>query len=375
MDISNVKNRLSVLLIGSYQFEDYNFKHLYGVKRDLESIQEILFTGEMALYNGVPFKILENPKLSKLENYITDFVHSKSVEKDILLLYYSGHGAIINGLEFGFVCNDTRIYDRNKQIIPTSIFSSKSLFNSLAIANVVPILIVDSCHSALINPRKLINSSWEAINNLKDEIHGRFASDFVLFSACANDEYAGERSSGGFFSQSLLKIANKKHRKYERKPTLSINDIYQMIISEKLKDSDLRIEPRLFFGHGFSDFPLIKNTSYKPIIIRLDNYKLEILENLWNEGQPKTFSSAELDELLGKGAYANNKKLTYKAWDLASKDKNNISLSEKGIKFMKGEIKIPDTIYKDNTTNGEYEPHPNAKIKSYQEFRQQLLLF
>lgn len=375
MDINEIKSRLNILIIGSYQFDDVFFEPLYGVHTDIKLIKEILFESPYSLYSDIKPTILENPTTSEIRDFITNFVYSRSAKQDLLLIYYSGHGAIVNGHQFALICRNSQVYPSNDKIIPSTVITSSEIITALDISKTIPIMIIDSCHSALVNPNSTLFSNQMVMDSLRDNIHSLFASDFMLFCACAEHEITPETSLGGFFSRNIAQITQKGDKKNSKKPFLTINDIYQIFIQNNLANYRLDVEPRLYFGYGVTDFPLIKNSSYKPISERVNNYQLKILEFLWNRGNPIHISNSELDEKLGKGAYANYSKLSYSPWGLIKKKSKLIFLSEKGIQFMRNELTIPDEIIKDDTTNGTYQASQNAKYKTYNQFRAQMELF
>jgi hypothetical protein len=375
MEDNRMKSRLSILIIGSYQFDDDYFPTLSGVPKDLNLIKELLFENSNALYSEITPTILENPTSEEIREYLTQFVYSRSAEQDYLLIYYSGHGAVVNGNQFAFICRNSQVYSINDKIIPSTIITSTEIINTLDISKTIPIMIVDACHSALINPKSTLFSNQMVMDSLRDNIHSLFASDFMLFCACAEHEVTPETSLGGYFSRHILEISQKGDKNNPKKPLLTINDVYKIFIRKNLTESRLGIEPRLYFGYGVSDFPLIKNNSYKPITERLNNYQLKILELLWNHGNPIQIGNSELDKNIGKGAYANYSKLSYEPWRLIKKKSKIVLLSDRGIQFMKNELDIPDVIIKDDSTNGTYRAEQNAKFKSYNQFRAQMALF
>ena len=375
MENNNKNSRISILIIGSYQFEDDYFPTLSGVPKDLNLIKELLFENSNALYSEITPTILANPTSEVIREYLTQFVYSRSAEQDYLLIYYSGHGAVVNGNQFAFICRNSQVYSINDKIIPSTIITSTEIINTLDISKTIPIMIIDACHSALINPKSTLFSNQMVMDSLRDNIHSLFASDFMLFCACAEHEVTDETSLGGYFSRHIAEISQKGDKSNPKKPFLTINDVYKIFIRKNLTESRLGIEPRLYFGYGVSVFPLIKNSSYKPITIRINNYQLRILELLWNRGAPIQKKNSELDENIGKGAYANYSKLSYEPWKLIKKKSKFVFLSERGIQFMNNELAIPDEIIKDDTTNGTYQPEQYAKFKTYNQFRAQMELF
>jgi len=375
MEIEKIVSRLSILIIGCDQFDDETIDPLNGVQKDIDQIKELLCENKQAIFHDITPKVLKNPTTEEIRQFLANYVYSRSAEEDILLLYYSGHGVIVNGNQFAFICKNSIRYTINEKIIPSTVITSNEILRTLETAKITPIMIIDACHSGLINPNSSIFNTPTVMESLRDTFHSIFASNFMLFCACAEDEVTPETSLGGYFSRYIVQISQTGDKEYKRKPILTISDIYKIITKQKQKEPLLKVEPRLFFGHGVSDFPLIRNKAFDPIYIQLNNYQIEILELLWNRGFPNTKYIADLDKELGKGAYANYSKLTYEPWQLIHKKSKKVWLTERGISFMNNELKIPEKIYKDDTTNGKYIPDPNTKEKSYYEFRAQMELF
>lgn len=362
-------------MIGCSEFDDELFEPLYGVEKDLQQIKELLIEGQCSLFSDIKPTILTNPTSQEVREFLTNFVFSRSAEQDFLIIYYSGHGSIVNGNQFAFVLRDSRYYPINETIIPSSVLTSNEILNTLNISKSIPIMIIDACHSGLINPKTSFVNIQTTMDNFRDNIHSIFASDFMLFCACAESEVTPETSLGGYFSSKIFDISKIGDNRNTKKPILTINDVYKIIVGQKNSEPSLGVEPRLFFGYGVTDFPLIKNISYKPITERLTNYQFKILELLWNHGNPIHIKNSELDENIGKGAYANYSKLSYEPWKLIKKKSKIVFLSDHGIQFMNNELAIPDEIIKDDTTNGTYQPEKNAKFKTYNQFRAQMELF
>jgi len=85
---------------------------------------------------------------------------------------------------------------------------------------------------------------------------------------------------------------------------------------------------------------------------RFSPYLRKIVELLWNEGDPIGASPSDILQNIGAGAYGNHSKLSLPSWGLVETDPESSQriLTPRGIKFIKGEIKIPLILIRDPET-------------------------
>ena len=83
-----------------------------------------------------------------------------------------------------------------------------------------------------------------------------------------------------------------------------------------------------------------------PKVERFVPYMRNIILYIWNNGENREVSREQIRNDVGVGAYGNHKKLRLNPWNLLEESPydKNIRLTERGILFAKGELKIPQKI-------------------------------
>jgi hypothetical protein len=109
--------------------------------------------------------------------------------------------------------------------------------------------------------------------------------------------------------------------------------------------------------------PIAKNIKYQPDTEKFSPYMQRIITYLWNDGNPLQVTISEISKNVGPGAYGNHSKLSYSPWGLLEKgDKSRTRrLSERGIKFAKGELRIPGVIIK-NADSSDWISAPGTNM-------------
>lgn len=81
-------------------------------------------------------------------------------------------------------------------------------------------------------------------------------------------------------------------------------------------------------------------------------YMREIVELLWQDGDPRDAELSEFSQEIGQGAYANHSKLSLDPWRLLMDSGSNRvrRLTPRGIEFAQGKLTIPKTIERDPFT-------------------------
>lgn len=106
---------------------------------------------------------------------------------------------------------------------------------------------------------------------------------------------------------------------------------------------------RCFVGRDFPILPISKNPSLQPQTESFTPYMRQIVELLWNNGNPVDLPISEFSAKIGQGAYANHSKLSLQPWELVEDaGSNNVRrLTSRGAKFAKGKFRIPRLIARD----------------------------
>lgn len=359
--------RVTIMAIGADQYVDDAFENLPGPEKDIDNLKNLLVENEKtALFNNDQFIEVFNEKTEEIRNTINEYIMNRSAGGDILILYFSGHGVPIGRTDFGFCTTDTTIHPFKNVPLPINVIKYSDLLRSLLIANVTPIIIIDACYSGLAGTSHY-TSPIDAISSMQSQIHSSFGSNYALICACSEIEIAQDSKEGGVFSQALFQAA------YEgidsNNPTLTLQQLYSNLNKSILK-VPLQENPRLFVGETLPSFPLILNTQYRLKSYTLSQHLVDVLIELWNNGDERELLPNEIGKLLSTGSYGNHKKLSYKAWDLVETvpDTNKKRrLTNRGKDFINGNIQVPNKVIED-PISGEYKKADDSKDVGINDF-------
>src|SRR4030067_3426663 len=105
--VSNL-GRTSIISVGVSKYK--YLEELRGVQYDLEMVEDIFIGNEnVAIYKPSHYLVLENPTSNQFRQEIIRFAIDRSARGDILILFFSGHGAVLRGESFAFCLSDTRL--------------------------------------------------------------------------------------------------------------------------------------------------------------------------------------------------------------------------------------------------------------------------
>lgn len=350
--------RVTIMAIGVDQYEDDNFRNLYGPQEDINNLHELLVDNDdTALYEENQFLPLINPTAEEFRTAINDFIFSRSADNDILIFYFSGHGLSIGRDDFGFCTKDTKIHPGTGKPLPFSTVKYRDLLNSLNLANIIPVVIIDACYSGIAGDAHFI-APIDALANLRDLTHSKYASNFALLSACSDEYFTEDTPYGGEFSNNLLLTAKQGIETGEVDLSLlSLQAIYQNL-SRKLSEVPFNEKPRLYIGTSLPEFPFVKNTKYTLRTYTLSPTYVNIVKELWNEGKPIDMSPKEIGDHLGYASYCNHNKLSFAAWSLLDTipGTRRRQLTEHGRLFMQGQLSVPHKVI--------YNPAENDYIRA-----------
>jgi hypothetical protein len=356
-------NRASVIAVG---VEKYEFMpKLSGPSKDVEKIKKLLSDDfETALYKGNRFTQLIDPKSDQLRKTIVDYAMDRSAPNDILVFYFSGHGVIIGHNDLGICAVDTQIHPEFKIPVPLNLIRFSDIIETLSAVKVDPVIIIDACFSG--QGGEIIGRIYD---QLKRNIQAETASSYALLCSSRKIEATPDHQEGGPFSSTLVNVANKGKdgKDYKRKKELTLKDLYSSI-REEIEIMGLDIVPQLFIGDTLPDFGFVKNNKFKPLTTSITKGQLKVLNALWNNGNSKILSVDDFQKI-GSTEHTTYNKLSYKpAWGLLEKvDSKKRRLSIRGIQFMKGELKIPKSIIKQD--NEEWVPNTNAQLLGIEDFQ------
>ncbi|MBM9576217.1 caspase family protein [Leptospira sp. 201903070] len=359
------QNRVSIILVGVNAYR--HIPRLTGPEQDVDNFAKILTEDtRLSIYSTTVIRKIINPSSADLRLAISDYALSRSAINDILVFYFSGHGVTIGNREFGLCTIDTNVNRETNLALPSTLVRFRDIIETLSVAKVDPVFIIDACYSGLAGENLL-----RTYQELKKDIQAETGSAYALLCSSTKYESTPDGRFGGPFLNQIKKTIESRNfgTKSKKKPKLMIKDLFPALRAAIESSDD--ITPLLFIGDTLPDFPIAKNIYYKPNEVSIQSSHKEVLLLLWNNGNVKEISMSELSAI-SSSVYTTYNKLSYKpAWGLIEDVSQNIrKLSEKGIQFMNGEITIPLTIQK-NYENGDWEPASGAIFVNASDLLQQ----
>jgi hypothetical protein len=350
----DLRSRVTIMAVGVSKYNDLHFQELRGPYRDLENLKELLVNNpKTALFKPNQFIELRDPTSSQLRQVINEYVIGRSADGDILVFYFSGHGVPIGTDDFGFCTTDTSIHHISGATLPLSAVKVSELLQSLNIANVIPVVIIDACYSGIAG-KSLTIPAIDAIAGIDREIQSIAASSYALLCSCADFQSTIDTSLGGVFSRLLVDVCNQGIAEKNKNPQyLSLSEIFPEL-KEMAQQLNKDAFPKLYLGQTLPNFSLVANTLFqvpKKRRYTLSPSYVHILEVLWEKGKDG-LSPDEIRELCGNGAYGNHNKLSLEPWRLVENVENsrNRKLTQRGIQFLANKLSVPKTIVQDPQT-------------------------
>jgi hypothetical protein len=355
-----------ILAVSVWEYDCAELGNLRGPQKDLEMVRKMFLDSEhLGLYGHDQITSLENPTVEVLRSTLVKYAHDRSSTGDILIFYFSGHGSVLPNNEFGFCLKDTVVLPDNGGCIPLSVLSFGDIIRTLATANVHPVFIVDACFSGRIAP----NTPSRLVESMHDDVHRVSARSYAILCACHSESAALDSPEGGRFTKALYDVAQKglTDKTLSREPNLQLQHLSRPI-AEKL-ERDGHPLSKLYVGPDLPEFPLLRNTKYKPRQESLTTDHKGILELLWNKGKPRAVPLSQFSEEINQGAYCNHSKLSETPWNLVEDADNARSrrLTKDGILFVQGKHKVPLKI--ELNSKNEWHPAPGARLVAFTDIK------
>ena len=232
----NPTGKYYALLIGNSNY--VKWASLNSPKNDVTEIAKILknqydFEKIITVVNGDRKKIFDGFK--QLQELSTD--------KDYVLVYYSGHGEILNNQSFWIPVNAEKTLDSEWINISTLEGQIKSTISAHHIA-----LMVDSCYFAVsIKGNKIESNKSQAYKKLLDR------RSRMILSAGSNEPVDDTNSKHSIFGSSIISSLKKNA------DVIKMSDIIERVV---LAHAGQRQQPygvyRVDWGHGGGEFLFIK---------------------------------------------------------------------------------------------------------------------
>ena len=347
-DPVDLLSRVHIIVAGVWDYEDSALRGLSGPEKDVAMVSRLFSKGsQLGLFADAQINVLKNPTVEELRTVFDDYAYSRSATGDILIFYFSGHGATLGNNQFGFCLKDTKVMPGGS-FSPLSTLSFDAIALTLTAAQVHPIFIIDACNSGKAgqyDPNKLIDK-------MQEQIQATASRSYGLFCACYPEGLAEETTEGGAFTKAIcdlasVGIAENSHQRFQY---LTLADL-QAPVQRRLEQIGAPLS-KLYVGNDLPQFPLVRNMKYRPRSEAITGYHRQILDLLWNEGKPQSVSLTDIRNKCGAGAYGNHSKLSLGPWDLVEDavDTRHRRLTERGRQFVIGQLKVPRKIILDPQT-------------------------
>lgn len=343
-EISDSISRTSVMAVSVSEYEHLSF--IGGSSHDLSMVRDIFVDNpEISIYQD-RYLELQNPSSYTFREHLINFSMSRSARGDILILYFSGHGAVTRSINFAFCLRDTAIRRDGSGVLPLSAVDFVDVVQTLSASDAFPVFIIDACFSSSTSPQ-----SYNTVTSaMQDSLHRYIAGSYALLASSSPGNISFDSAFGGVFSRAFHSIIlNGLEDEINRHmPLLTLSNI-SAPLQERLGKEGCPLS-RSYIGPDLPYVPLARNVRYQPDSESFVPYMKKIIEYLWNDGNPREAKISEFNDEIGPGAYANHSKLSLLPWNLLEDGSGNSvrKLTHQGEQFAKGEIGIPRKIIKDS---------------------------
>lgn len=345
------KNKITAILVGICEYDHFE-KNLPGPEADIGYLSELLTSRDISIFPNDRISTHKDLKAEEFRQLILKYVRDCSPLGEILILYFSGHGIVTKGNQFGFCFKDTEFDRENQNVLQLSVVTFEDVIRSLETFSIYPIIIIDACFSGT------------AVTELKSRLKFEGSNPIAVISSSS---YAAtsidlEDGDGGAFTQTLIEVVMTGIPGTEgsKRPFFTLDNLFDPL--------RLQLEKRglpvlqLFKDDSFPEIPIALNQTYKLVPTTFGPQYRGIIELLWNNGSPQELYHMEFGNYLGPGASNNHSKLSRAPWNLLedSDQKSHRRLNKRGIRFAKGNLKIPFKIIEDYSTS-EWIAHPESR--------------
>lgn len=341
---------VTIIAFGCDHYE--NLKQLSKVKEDLQRVKGVFCTSSYSVFPEERFIEVYDKTSFELRSEIQHYLFDRSADQDILILYFCGHGTAIGRDDFGFCMKDAEIHPEEQVVLPTSVIKLSEIIGTLSIKNVSLVLLVDSCYSGQISKSFRVPFT-EISGEMSTSLVSSSGNLFGLITSCTDVEQVNDI---GMISKALKDICEQGSD--ENSPFIQLGFLSDTI-SERI-DSHAKgdSKSRVFVPSGrIFSLPVAHNVQYfvppEPVnIYSFTKPYLDLLLVLWNTGKPVALTASEILEKTGsQSAYANHNKLSFLPWDLIyTNRRGRRELTQRGIEFVNGKIKIPKIIVQNKNT-------------------------
>ncbi len=364
--IKSIETAVDRTTVIAVTVSDYRYlPGLAGPRNDSRTIQKIFVDdAKFACFDKSQFRLVENPNAQAFRDCILDYVETRSASGDVLVLYFSGHGCVIESGQFGFCLTDTRMMPGGDTVLPLSAVLFRDVIHTLVSANVHPVFIVDACYSATI----AYTGSIATTSRMHDELQNLAGGSYGLICSSSSDQTSLDLDDGGVFTQALYSVIKRGigTDAYKYWPTLTLRNLVKPV-QEAASRMGYRL-PRFHVSPDLPDIPVARNTKYREDVIVFGGYLSRIIELLWNGGSPQQATLLEIQTKISTAAYANHSKLSLAPWRLledGTGGNRSRRLTKRGEEFAARKITIPSKIIRDSKSD-RWIRHPDSHPIRYE---------
>jgi site-specific DNA-methyltransferase (adenine-specific) len=338
--------RVHILLVGVSQYENSSLPRLAGPPEDLKRMEEVLLSPKLGLYTAKTVTVLAEATVDEVRRTLIEYANGRSAKGDILLFYFSGHGTVVPGTDFALCLKDTSLMPDSGSALPLSVVRFSDIVQTLAAADVHPVVILDACFSGTVGS----GDPLRVTEGVHDEMHRHGGSSYAFVSSSYSASVSRDSPDGGVFTKALAEVvaAGIGRGDESRQQVLYLTDVLRPV--QDLLEKQGHPLPRNYIGPTLPKFPLARNVGYKPRRERFQSYHRATIELIATRGQGGEVPLHEIDDQLGKSAYGNHSKLSLPPWDLVQDGRNSKyrRLTARGWKFVGGRLRIPEELELDS---------------------------
>ena len=244
------------LLIGvsDYQISGSNqgFTDLPSARLDVEGMKRILKAPELGAFDEV--KDLMNPTHYAMGEDVETFLSDRQKD-DLVLLYFSGHGAKDKNRKLYFAAKGTRKNFKDELVTATAV-SAQTVREWLDGCRATKkIMILDCCFSGAIDPNAKGDDTLEALEASLSAVKG----SIILTSSSSTEISYGDPTQMSFYTRYFVQGIENGEADRDSTGYLSIHELHHYV-KNKLQVEQAKMNPKIFFlqEDGFYAAPLIR---------------------------------------------------------------------------------------------------------------------
>ncbi|MBW4660207.1 MAG: caspase family protein [Drouetiella hepatica Uher 2000/2452] len=223
------------LLVGVSDYQiagsDQGFTNLPSAKLDVEGMRRILENPELGAFDYVKDRI--NPTRQEMSEAIEEFLMGDDRQKDdLVLLYFSGHGAKDKNRKLHFAAKGTRKNAKDDLFTSTAL-SAQTVRDWLAECKATKkIMILDCCFSGAIDPNAKGDNSLEVLETSLSAVKG----SIILTSSSATEISYGDPTQMSFYTRYFVQGVESGEADRDFNGYLSIKELHSYVRAKLLAE-------------------------------------------------------------------------------------------------------------------------------------------